>query len=235
MILTKRLVADFDLRFDRFNSQYERNFRLVDKLSIINEAFQIYFDNRVELAEVNSQVRAELRPFEIKEKRLTNKTSGSEFDIFDLPPEIYKLLRIKAVIKKGKCPPLTLPVTIFQTDDLNESLKNTFWKTSYEWEQIIGDEGKEGFYVFHQGEVSVIQVYADYLIQPPELHAPSLAQSGSYEDWNGVTRTQDIDLDSNVFNARIITDIAVLIARNVVGDVQDLQASTAKLLQQKNF
>lgn len=235
MITARRLVADFDIRFDRFHTQYEKNFRLVEKLSIINEAFQIYFDNRVRRVEVDSEVRGELRPFEKKEVKFPLIRTTDEYSIFEIPEDKYKILRLRAKIRKGSCPPVNISATIFQTDDLNQSLRNVFWSASYEWEQIIADEGKEGMYLFHQGQFEILEVVADYIFHPGELHAPSLASGGTYVDWNGITQTLDRNIDSNVFNSRIIVDIAVLIARNIVGDLNDFQAATSKILNQKQF
>ena len=70
MISAKRLVNEFDRKFDRFDGQYKKTLRLEHKLAILNEALMTYFNNRVRIAETNAQVREDLRPLEVKEKEL---------------------------------------------------------------------------------------------------------------------------------------------------------------------
>ena len=67
---TKRLLYEFDIKYDRFNGQKKSNLRLEDKLNILNEAQMILFAKRVALAETNDAYRNSLRPFEEKEKSL---------------------------------------------------------------------------------------------------------------------------------------------------------------------
>jgi len=77
MISAKRLVNEFDRKFDRFDGQYKKTLRLEHKLAILNEALMTYFNNRVRIAETNAQVRENL------EKAIKIILNGSEEGLQD--------------------------------------------------------------------------------------------------------------------------------------------------------
>lgn len=230
-IKSSRLVYEFDRRYDRFVGEQKSPLRLEHKMSLLNEATQIFFENRVKLAEINSEVRDQLRPLEEKGRRLKVKNK-SGVTIGLIPEDSFRVLRAEATIKKTGCGTKVVPVIKMATDDLTRARKNTFWKSSFEWEHILGDEGTEGLYLYHDGEFSVEDVIVDYYRRPAELHAPSMTTKKEYVDWNGIVRKKDVDLSlDNTFAYRHIVDIAVLLARIDVGDSRDVQASIAKILE----
>lgn len=231
-IKSSRLVYEFDRRFDRFTGEQKPAIRLEHKMSLLNEATQIFFENRVKLAEINSRVRDELRPLEEKERRLKVNNKSSEVAVAAIPEESFRVLRAVATISRPGCGQKKVPVVMMATDDLTRARKNAFWRSSFEWEHILGDEGKEGLYLYHDGEFSVDEVTVDFYRRPAELHAPSMSSKKEYIDWNGVTRKKDVDLElDNTFAYRKIVDIAVLLARADIGDQRDLQVSITKILQ----
>lgn len=230
-VKSSRLVYEFDRRFDRFAGEVKPSLRLEHKMSLLNEATQIFFENRVKLAEINSTVRDELRPLEEKGRRLKVR-SLRDASIAEIPKDSFRVLRAEAVIERDGCGTKTVPVVKMTTDDLTRARKNAFWRSSFEWEHILGDEGTEGLYLYHDGEFSVTEVIIDYYRRPAELHAPSMSAQNQYIDWNGVTRKKDVDLElDNVYAYRKIVDIAVLLARADVGDQRDFQIQLMKILQ----
>ena len=214
-ILTKRLLVEFDRKFDRFNGEKKKNLPLETKLNILNEAQMILFAKRIAQAEVNDEIRNSLRPFEEKEKSLKIIKKKANYIIAEYPKSFYKLLRQRAIATKDcNTPEKELPILIFKSDKINAALKNPFWKPSYEWEHIIGDEGKEGLYSWHNNEFEIKKVIVDYYRRPDELHAPSMSAKGQYEDWNGVIRKKDVNCEFSQNIDRIhLVDIAVLLAR----------------------
>jgi hypothetical protein len=231
-IKTSRLIVEFDRRFDRFAGQNKAKVRLEHKLSLLNEAVQIFFENRVKLAEINSTVREELRPLEEKERKLKIKKHLPEMTIAEYPKDYFQILRATALISREGCPKKIVPVIKMATDDLSRALKNANWRSSFEWEHLIGDEGKEGLYLYHGGDFTVEEVYSDYYRKPAELHAPSMTTKKEYEDWNGVIQKKDVDLElDNTFAYRKIVDIAVLLARTDIGDQKEMQMQLNKILQ----
>ena len=128
MIPTKQLIVEFDRRFDRFASEFKVNLRLEDKLSVLNEAYMTIFENTVKRAEVNSKVRNDIRNFEIKNVNLELLKKEKDFTVFTLPKGFYKRLRITTTITRPDCPDKErIPVIFFQTDDLDQALKDSYW------------------------------------------------------------------------------------------------------------
>lgn len=236
MISAKRLVNEFDRKFDRFDGQYKKTLRLEHKLAILNEALMTYFNNRVRIAETNAQVREDLRPLEVKEKELKIRIRKDEYDIAENPKDSYMILRRKVVAKREGCKPKELPVYLFQTNDLNNALKNPFWRSSFEWEQIIGDEGSGGLYLWHNKEFDIDRVFVDYYKTPAFIKCASCTVNGQYEDLDGNIVKTDVGIifDSTVVMNDII-DIAVLIARRDLGDSTDYATALKAKLELKEL
>lgn len=235
MIPVQHLITEFDLKFDRFKSDYKDNLRTEHKLMVLNEAQDIYFENRVQVAETDSLVRNDLRAFEVKEKELSRIESTKNFDLFRFPSNMYKMLRQKAVVGKDCCPDKkTLSISIAQTDDLNLSFNNPFWEASFEWEHLMGDEGDKGLYVFHQSNLDIFSVTIDYYRKPKVIHGASMFKDGYYIDWTGQTISFDRGSEfSDTYAYRKIIDLAVLIARSNVGDSRDFQLKKDEILSKR--
>ena len=237
MISSKSLIVEFDRRFDRFASEYKKNLRIEDKVSVLNEAQDKVFENLVSICETNSEVRNDLRPFEIKDKNLKIKKTSKDYTIVEIPEELYKILRMKVKAKKPNCGSKEIPVTIFQTDDLEWALKDEYWQPSYTWENVLGDEGSEGFYLYHNNDFQVERCTIDYYRKPKKLEAASMSpdQKG-YEDANGefINYDQDCEFD-RTFKWHTIVDLAVLIARNDIGDNRDFSLNLNKILNKEKI
>lgn len=233
-----RSIIDFDRKYDRFKSEYKKVLRLEDKLAIINEAMEIYFENRVDVGEMNSAVRNDIRRFERKKILLDEFDKTENCDIYSFPEEMFRLLRHTAFIKKGECPIKEVPIIIYQMDDIDSARKNTYWRSSYYWEHVLADEGENGLYLYHDCEFEILKVNVDFYRKPKEVHAPSMTERGYYTDWNGVKWTKNQDSEFyDTYQHRKIINIAVLIARAESGDFPDFQTKLREVLQdeQLNF
>lgn len=231
-ISVKRLITEFDLKFDRFKSDYKKNIRNEHKLMMLNEAQEIFYENRVQLAEVNSLFRNDLRRFEIKEVPLNKIASKEDYDVYAYPPDLYKMLRQKAIVSKPPCPNnKTLSIEIVQTDDLNRSTNSLYWESSFEWEYLKGDEGGDNLYVYHDSNLILDSVIIDYYRRPKVIHGASMFADGRYTDWNGdeIGFDQGMEFDAT-YAYRTIIDVAILIARNNLGDVSDFKMKLEEIL-----
>lgn len=225
LINPRRIIVDWDRRWDRFKTEGDENIRLEHKLAYFNEAQEIYFENRVDVAESNASVRQDLRLFERKKVELKRLESGPECDIYLFPEDMFRKLRHSAIVEKGTCGKKEIPIILYQMDDLDLGRKSTYWKSSYEWEHLLGDEGEKGFYLWHDGAMKVRKVFIDYFRKPQEAHAPSMRKpSKQYLDWNGILRTKDQGCEfSNTYQFRKIMAIAIYLARVDKGDVKESQ------------
>lgn len=231
MILAKTLVYAFNLQYDRIATNQKNTLRLEDKLFYINKAIHIYFKRLLRFAETNSEVRASLRKLEQKEVPLDIKKRTSSYDIVTIPEEYIKLLRYRVVAEREGCGTKEFPVVIMSTDDLNLALKNPYWKSSFQWEHCLGDEGSEGLFLFHGNDFSIKRVLVDAYKKPEEVHAPSLHENSKYVDWSGELREADINLDFDInFDYHSIIDIAILLAKADAGDTTDFEINLNKIL-----
>lgn len=230
MIPAKRLIIEFDRRFDRFASEYKKNLRLEDKISVLNEAHEKIFENRVSIAEVNSELRNDLRNFEMKDISLQKIRVSKDYTVFSFPKDYYKMLRIKCIAEKKSCGKKEIPVIIFQADDLEEALKDDFWKPSFEWETVLGDEGSEGIYLWHQETFSITNCIIDYYRKIKDIQCASLSKDGFYRDFNDnlINYDQGCEMDST-YLWQTVVDLAVLIARADIGDDRDFKIQNEKL------
>ena len=231
MILTSRLLYEFDLRYNRLQSSFDSTVNLVDKLAILNQALRIVYADLVSKAEINSHYRDALKPLEKKEVSYKKLTSASKYDIFETPKDEFRMLRFRAIANKEGCGTKELPILFFQTDDLDNSLISSYWKPDFAWEIAIGDEGAEGYYVWHNSDFSIVSAIGDYYANHPELQCPSMSSDKYYIDWNGKKQTKDVNLilDKDFVFDRIV-DIAILIARSIKGDTRDYELQLNKIL-----
>lgn len=231
MISSKRLVYEFDLRYNRLESTHDSALRLEDKLAIINQGLRIVYQDLVSKAEINSHYRNALKPLEVKEQEFVKVNVTENYDIYKAPEKIFKILRLRALASKEGCGTKEIPISFFQTDDLDNSMSSGFLKPSFAWELLIGDEGKEGYYIWHKSDCDILKVIGDYYIPPEDIQYPSGSDEKSYIDWNGKKQTKDVGLalDANFIFDRII-DMAILVARNIKGDVRDYELQANKIL-----
>lgn len=236
MIPSEASIIEFDIKYDRFFGESSRNITLEEKDNVINEALLLYVSNKAQIAETSSKVRRELRVLEEKEVPLGKAIAKERsHDIFKLP-EYVKVLRHKADINKEGCGlKRDIPVLIYQSDDLNNARKSPYWKSSYEWEHILADEGSKGLYLWHEGEFKTESVTIDYIRKPKRFMAASLSDKGYYINSIGqkVTKNQGIELDQFAHNN--ILDIAALIAKSNVGDVPDFQQKLNEILTKEKI
>lgn len=224
------MLVEFDRRFDRFASRYKKNIRLEDKIAVLNEAQEKIFENRVSVAETNSEIRNDLRPFEIKDFKLKRKREADQYTVFELPSNFYHKLRIKCIASTKECGKKEIPVTFAQTDDLEQMLKDDFWKPSFLWENILGDEGSEGFYIYHENDVKIESVIVDYYRMPGKLHCADMSKTGSYRDYDDKLIKINTNCEFETLIWQSIVDLAVLIARADIGDDRDFEIQQKKYL-----
>lgn len=228
MIPSVRLIYEFDRRYDRIKTEFNKVLRIEDKLSILNESQTLLFKGRASLSEKNSEFRNDLRYLEDKEVELEFSNKGS-YSIAKLPKDFYKILRKRLIASNETCGQKELTLVTMDTNDLNFARKNPFFKSSYEWEHCLCDEGSEGLYLFHDNEFKINKVIIDYYRRPLEIHCPSLSAKKEYVSWNGelIKKDQGAELEDNLEE---IVNIAILIARADLGDIQDYKTKLDQII-----
>ena len=231
-----KLVADFRRKYDRVISGQSSDIRIVDVIAYLNEAQYLWFESRAIFVEANTKARNELRNFEVKRKKLSVKELDKYVSYFEYPEDFYRDLSVSVSACCKGCPlPKEFVVTKAQSDDLAVARKDPFLSASFEYEQILGDEAGDRYYLYHEGRMEVKESYLDYLRKPKEIHAASLVDCGDgrrgYE-YNGVFVSKDSPFEGDsTYSARVITDIAVLAALRDRGRTQDYQTQLDKYLR----
>lgn len=231
MISPVTLHVDLRRRLNRFDSSWGQKLNVAKIDSILNEAVEIFVDNRLSLVETNNKVREDLRQLERKYEDLKIIKTTAKYVIAEYPEDCLKILRSSALVHKDPCGDRDITVRRFQSQQLNDSLNSPFWKPSYEYEETIGDEESRGFLVYHNGEFTIKNVFVDYIRKPKEIRTPSMTEKKRYSIGGKVyEEDQGLELTSTQ-QARKILDIAALIAARDMQDYQDFEAQLAKILQ----
>lgn len=234
-ITAVRCVGDFNRKYQRLSGRNSGEVRLEEKMALLNEALDDYFEYKVQMFDVDSSVRAVLRPVEYKNIKLSKKKSDKFFDIFELSSDFYRVMRRNVLAFKEGCGEKEIVPLVFQTDDLEASRKSPYWRSSFEWEHIMGDEGREGLYLWHEGDFKIEDVWIDYVKKPEELKAASLHEDGRYIDVNGelVVENNVLQLGGNSHND--IVNLAVFYHMVAIGDGRDMQSNIQKILNKEDL
>ena len=214
MTSSKKLVSDFVRKSGMGYKGSTAKINLPDIVGYLNEAQEILFRNMVRLSETNPHVKSDLRRFEIKCHCVECTDKDTKTCVSELPDNFYQRINQKARTCNTKCCgdlEKEIIIRIAQGDDVNESRQNPFRKSDFGYEQLLGEEGSEGFYVYHEGLMEVKEVCIDYYRKPKEIHAPSLAENCDdngkyYYDYCGriIDKDQDLELECRYLDISIV-------------------------------
>lgn len=225
MVEAKALIFRLNRKIDRLNTEHKTAMRIVNMCNALTEAQKFLLKDRVQKAEIDKRNRHELRPLEVKEIFMPVTTSG-EVSLIKYPDDFYWDLGIRIVVTKRGCGKKEIDLTKMDTDDKAKSLRSPFWKTSYAWEQVFGDEGKDGVYVYNGDDCKVDGMIIDYYKKPPDIHCPTMViLPDEYIDWNGIKHTED---SGWVLDALVDEGIN-LAAMMLTGDMGDSSAFQLKV------
>lgn len=240
-VSTKKLVYDFRRKYDSINTGAQKDIALTDVIAYLNEAQEIWYENRVFVAQTHQKVRNDIRAWKVDKVKLPCITLDKGCCKVKYPDNLYHRLNQIAVVTKDCCPNRSKEIIprIIQSDDLHEARLNPFRKPNYFFEQLLAIEASDGLLIYHDGEMSINETYLDYYRKLNELHAPSLEEcddGGYYYDYNGSIINNDLDFESdNTYSAGDIVDIAVLSASRDTGDVQGFQTQINLILQKQQL
>lgn len=244
---TKKLVYDLKRQFEASFSAKNTDIPLVDLVAYLNDAQVIWFKNLVRLADSEKEISEELRVFEKKDVCLKCKVKEPCVDenykmtVCEYPKNFYSRLSQRAITCHECCPDdKVIPINMLGPDDKNYSRIDTYRKSDFRFEQLIGDDGEEGLYIYND-DVEVKEVIIDYYRKPCELHAPSLVEEcdddeGRYYDYCGKVIKRDTNLEVTCrFSDITIVSIALLLLQKAHGKVTNFNMDLQNLLQYKNY
>ena len=174
-IKTSKLVYDFHRKYHAIISGKGQDHALADIIAYINEAQEIWFENRVFIAQTNQKVRNDLRVYKEDKVSLGCSKIDDKCCLAKYPSNLYHRLNQLALVSKDCCPNRTKEIIprILQSDDLHEARRNPYRKSNYFFEQLLAVETKNGLILYHDGDMKIENVFSDFYRKPNELHAPS--------------------------------------------------------------
>lgn len=230
MVSNVKLIYDFFLKHNGFNTASGQNYKIKDVVSILNEANLLLFENSVQRAEVDRRYEDFVRVYKVKHKSLTLEESG-KYVIASYPTDLYKRLNQTATVSCEGCDcDKNIPIRIVQSDDLSEARRNPYRYSDFAWEQIIAEQGGNNLYVYHDNKLEIKTVEIDYYRNPTLIQNESLVNCGRPVNELDQVITHDVDpeLLSPAY-ARKVVDVAVLIATAANKSAQDFQINLNKI------
>ena len=230
MISGTRLHETVRRDINRINSEYLKAVSVADVDGFLTESWFTIYENLVQKSEVNS-----LADDRIKQKVLRSipiKISKSDKDTVKIkyPKDTYRVIRRYAKACREGCDSRNIQIHITQTSDLNESVKDTYWEPSFEWEETLGIQDKDGLIVYHNCKFDINEVVIDYYTKPKPIRCPQLIKTsgyklGAYIDSNGdqVTTSSDFEIDSTDLWLKVSHYAAAKILMSM-GDLQGYES-----------
>lgn len=237
-ISVNTLIYDFERKLNALNTAQGESYPVVTAIAVLNEAWQIVFENNVKMAEVDSRYRNNLRQLEIKNKKLAVEKINDKIYFAKYPENIHTRLNHYVTAKCENCDCKVIVPRITQSDDLHLNRKDPFRKADYGWEQLPMDEAGDGLYLYTDGQMEICEMFIDYYRKITPMQAPSLIGCSIKEyqlaDGSIVRLDQDFDVDST-YLARKVVDVAALLASRDTKDYEGFTTQLNKILAIENL
>lgn len=217
---------DFKMKFNKIDSQKNRNLRIQEIDWLLNEAEQIFVKlvayprmfNHLGF-EVNQRSTEDIREV-LQKEQITPLENQVVF------PENYEyFIKGSCLITKGKCKKQSASFTPIQHDD---DLENTaFYKSDFYWREVVGMFNKTGIELLVK-YFTVDAFNLTYIKKRPYICFPTGTSQGQYTLPSGVILTENQDCILSSITHPEIVDIAVMLASGKI-QASDFQIRMAKL------
>jgi hypothetical protein len=210
---TKEMHYDFKRKFNKVDSQNNRNFLVPEIDSLLNEAEEIFIKLIAEPRtknnlgfETSQRSTDDIRTIVISNSIVPNPTSK----IALLPGNYRYYVAGSSTISKGKCNNVPAKLNIIQHDDDSED--SSFDKSSFEWGEVNAVFNSDGLKVFTDGTFTVNNVNITYIRKTNYIHNAEDFRVGGYISPSGVALTGSVNCELPDPTHREIVDIAVMLA-----------------------
>lgn len=238
MVSARKLVYDFVRKATALNTNAGQSYSIIDIVSILNEAWEIVFENNVRRAETDKKYHNNLRQLEIKNAKLDLVKVSPGIYLAKYPENLYKRLNHYVIAFREGCESKRIVPTIVQSDDLHTSRGDTFRKANFPWGQLPATESGEGLYIYTDGEMELESVYIDYYRKIRYIQAPSLVEckGQEYEDYDQKLIVHDVPFDvSNTYLANKVVAVALVLATADTRDPQKFQLQIQSIISLENI
>lgn len=199
----------------------------------LNCAKEVILENLATMVEVNPELRNILRQVEVKNHCIT-KVEGKDPNTktVKLPSNYYRGLRVWGIACKDGCEDeRVIDFFSYQTQHLNNAVKNPYLKSSWDYEEAIYDEGEDGIYVYvNDDEFRLKKVCMDYIRKIPDIRCPEFDECEYLDECGDVVKDNiDFEIDDPRFFKKMV-DYAALTAHRDMGQVDDFQTQSQLIL-----
>lgn len=210
----------------------------------LHESQNLIIDGLLKAPEATAYITEFLSDLLVREKKLET-SSGAGFVFAKYPDKFLRRLKLKVIATKP-CEKLTnecedckdreLTVRIIQSDDFSEVSKSPYWKSSFEYEEILAMPDKGGVRLYTFGDFDISSVYMDYYRKPNRPLTPSAREEGTYRlpDGTAVEKDQCFELVSQN-QGDLVVDIATLLIERDTKNLQDWQSQLTNMLKIKEI
>ena len=231
-MLIEEMHYDFKKKFNKIDSNQNRNLLVPEIDWVLNEAQNVFIDivaeprGRSFLGFERTQKNIDdIKALVVNDQSLTSFVP-KEDNIIKLPSDYRYFIRGQAIVSKGSCSNVRARVHIQQHDDEFEI--SPFDKSSFEWREVNGLFTQEGLKLYTDGTFTIKGMLLSYIRKPLFMHNAKDFRGGKYRTPSGklLEGKQDCELSEQC--CREIVDIAVAIS---AGEIQaaDYQIKYGKL------
>ena len=227
-MLTREMHYDFKTKFNKIDSQKNRNLLVPEIDWLLNEAAELFVKKVAQPKAENGL------GFETSQRIIDDIKSivkpGTWLpvtnNIISLPSDYLYFVRCRVKLSKKNCKSQEAVLYIREHRDLFE--ESTFYNGNFEWREVNGVYTDQGIQSYTDGTFTIDQAKLTYIRKWPYFHNAQDFGAGSYNHPSGVTLTGTVQCDLPAHTHREIVDIAVMLAASEV-QTSDLQVKLGKL------
>lgn len=230
----KDMHYDFKKKFNKIDSQQNKNLLIPEIDWSLNEAQNLYVDMiaqpriKTYLGFEKSQKNTDdIRTLVVSDYCSNISSIGTPSSTTIALPENYRyFIKGDVFISKGNCTGVKARLYIREHDD--EFEESPFDKSSFEWRTINGVFTENGLQIFSDTTFTYQKLCMSYIRKPRLIHNAEDYVNGSYTLPSGEILTGAVDCELPEHTHSNIVDLAVLL---VTGEVQapDYQIKMTKL------
>ena len=225
---TREMHYDFKRKFNKIDSQKNRNLLVPEIDWLLNEAAELF------IKKVSNPKTENGLGFESSQRIIDDIKSivkpGTWLpvvnNIISLPADYLYFVRCRVRLSKKDCKSQEAVLYIREHRDLFE--ESSFYNANFEWREVNGVYTDQGIQSYTDGTFTIDEAKLTYIRKMPYFHNAQDFSGGSYTDLNGVVLTGTVPCDLPAHVHREVVDIAVMLAASEV-PTSDFQLKAGKL------
>lgn len=206
---------DFKMKFNKIDSQSNRNFLVPEIDWLLNEAARIFVTLIAEPRK-SKQLGFETSLKSIEDISTIVVSDDNDWrtvtnNVATLPDDYWYLIRGRVKASKGKCIDEIGRFQIVQHDDMTE--ESIFYKSSFEWRRFNAHRFDGGIKFLTDGTFTINDVCFNYIRKMSYMHNAVAFRAGGYNSpLDGVLLTGSVNCELPETTHSEVVDIAVMIA-----------------------